>query len=295
MQNVTLFIIPALIWGSTWLVIKFQLGVVDPLISIFYRFFLASVILLIFGKMKGMNLKYSFKQHLILVVLGLLLFGINYWLVYIAEMRLTSGLVAVVFSTIIFFNIFFTGLFLKTKITIRVILGAILGFTGVTLVFKDDLLGFSPASDTSWAFALALLGAVSASLGNITSAYSQAKKIPVIPGTAYGMLYGSVSMLIVGLITGNTIDFDSSFAYTGSLLYLVIFGSMIGFGAYLTLIGRIGAHRAGYVTLVIPVIAMIFSTIFEDYRWNYYAFGGVLLILSGIAFVLQKSNMTLKT
>lgn len=121
MKNVILFSVTSIIWGSTWLAIKFQLGVVDPLVSIFYRFFLAAIILFAYSKLRGLNLKYSGKQHLFMALLGVLLFGINYWLVYIAEIYLKSGLVAVVFSTIVFFNIFNSAIFLKSKIRISVL------------------------------------------------------------------------------------------------------------------------------------------------------------------------------
>ena len=137
-----MFFIPALIWGSTWLVIKFQLGVVDPLISVSYRFFLAAMILLVYARLSKRNLKYKAKQHLFMMSLGVLLFGVNYWLVYLAELTLTSGLVAIVFSTIIFLNILFGTLFLKTPVNVKVVLSAIMGFTGVALVFKNELVNY---------------------------------------------------------------------------------------------------------------------------------------------------------
>ena len=117
MKNFFLFSVASLIWGSTWLGIKFQLGVVDPLISIFYRFLFAAIILFAYSKLNGLNLKYSAKQHLFMALLGTLLFGVNYWLVYLAEIHLKSGLVAVVFSTIVFLNIINGAIFLKSKIS----------------------------------------------------------------------------------------------------------------------------------------------------------------------------------
>jgi len=289
-KKLFLFALPTLIWGSTWLAIKFQLGVVDPLISIFYRFFFAAIVLFIYSYFTRLNLKYSAKQHLIMALQGTLLFSINYWLVYLAELHLTSGLVAIVFSTIIFLNIFNGALLLKSKINLRVVYSALIGFFGVALVFKDELLSFTFSSDNSMAFLLALIGAITASFGNITSAYNQRNKIPVLQTNAFGMLYGSVLMLLLAVILGKPFTFDFTFPYVSSLLYLAVFGSVIAFGSYLKLLGEIGPDKAAYVTLVIPIIALILSTIFEGYRWNIIALIGVFFIILGNVMILKKKR-----
>ena len=288
MKNLILFSVSAIIWGSTWLVIKFQLGLVDPIISVSYRFILASFILLLFCRISGLNLKYNFKEHLFFALQGFFLFGINYWLVYLAEVHLPSGLVAVVFSMIIFFNIFNGAIFIGSPIRVRVIAGAALGIVGIGLVFKQELLSFSLSSDNSLALVIAGLGALTASLGNITSVHNQKIDLPVIQTNAFGMMYGALFMLIISLIMGKHFSFEISYAYIGSLLYLSIFGSIIAFTCYLTLLGKIGADKAAYVTLIIPVIALILSTIFEEYTWTLYAFIGVALILIGNMLVLIK-------
>lgn len=288
MKNFILFSVSAIIWGSTWLVIKFQLGLVDPIISVSYRFILASFILLLFCRISGLNLKYNVKEHLFFALQGFFLFGINYWLVYLAEVHLPSGLVAVVFSMIIFFNIFNGAIFIGSPIRVRVIAGAALGIVGIGLVFKQELLSFSLSSDNSLALVIAGLGALTASLGNITSVHNQKINLPVIQTNAFGMMYGALFMLIISLIMGKHFSFEISYAYIGSLLYLSIFGSIIAFTCYLTLLGKIGADKAAYVTLIIPVIALILSTIFEEYTWTLYAFIGVALILIGNMLVLIK-------
>jgi drug/metabolite transporter (DMT)-like permease len=288
LKNLILFLVPSLIWGSTWLAIKFQLGVVDPLVSVFYRFLLAAIILFAYCSIVGMNLRYSAKQHFFMALLGLLLFGVNYWLVYLAEIHLKSGLVAVVFSTIIFLNIFNGAIFLKSKIRLNVLLNSFLGFIGIALVFKGELIGFTFSGGESSALLLAGISVIIASFGNITSAYNQKNKLPVIQTNAFGMLYGSLLMLLLALVTGKSFTFDFSLPYISSLLYLAIFGSVIAFGSYLTLLGKIGADKSAYVTLVIPIIALILSTIFEDYKWSTFALIGVLLITIGNYMILRK-------
>lgn len=288
MKNLILFSASAIIWGSTWLAIKFQLGLVDPIISVSYRFILASSILLLFCRISRLNLKYNVKEHLFIALQGFFLFGINYWLVYLAEIHLPSGLVAVIFSMIIFFNIFNGAIFIGSPIRLRVITGAALGIVGIGLLFKQELLSFSLSSDNSLALVIAGLGALTASLGNITSVHNQKINLPVIQTNAFGMMYGALFMLIISLLMGKHFSFEISYAYIGSLLYLSIFGSIIAFTCYLTLLGKIGADKAAYVTLIIPVIALILSTIFEEYTWTLYAFIGVALILIGNMLVLIK-------
>jgi drug/metabolite transporter (DMT)-like permease len=222
-----------------------------------------------------------------MALLGILLFGVNYWLVYLAELNLPSGLVAIVFSSIIFLNIINGAIFLKSKIRLYVVFGAIIGMIGIFLIFKEELLYFSLSSENSFALLLAFIGAILASFGNITSAFVQKKKLPVIQTNAFAMFYGPFFMLIICLFMGKPFTFDPSFSYISSLLYLTIFGSILAFGSYLTLLGNIGADKAAYVTLVIPLIALLLSTVFEDYQWNAFAIAGVLFILIGNIIILK--------
>jgi drug/metabolite transporter (DMT)-like permease len=292
MKNLILFTIPALIWGSTWLAITFQLGVVDPLVSVFYRFLLAAIILFLYCSFIKINLRYNAKQHLFMALQGALLFGINYWLVYLAEVHLKSGLVAIVYATIIFLNILNGMIFLKSKIHLNVVTSALIGFAGIIFVFKDEILSFNFSSEKSLALIIAFISVIVASLGNITSAYNQKNKLPVVQTNAYGMLYGSLLMILLVFITGTPLNFDASFRYIGSLIYLAVFGSVIAFWSYLTLLGKIGADRSAYVTLVIPILALLLSTIFEEYAWGLFALLGVILITVGNFLMLRKVTQT---
>jgi len=281
LKNLFLFLIPTLIWGSTWLAIKFQLGNIDPLVSVVYRFALASVILLLFCKLRGINLKFSKKNHIYMFLQGILLFGINYWFVYLAEQSVPSGLVAIIFSTIVFMNSVNSKFFLKIKINMQVLIGGLLGIIGSGLLFYKELSTFSLSNNAGIAIGIAFISAYFASLGNITSAYNQSKNIPVMPSNGFAMFYGAMSMLVIALILGKEFSFQFSYNYTLSLLYLSIFGSIIAFGAYLTLIGNIGAGKAAYVAVIAPVIALILSTVFENYHWHLYSFIGATVILAG--------------
>lgn len=288
MKNIFLFLIPTAIWGSTWLVIKFQLGKVDPIVSVVYRFFLAGIILLLYCYFKKINLKFTKKHHLLMVLQGCLLFGINYWLVYVAEESVQSGLVAIIFSTIVFMNSLNGKIFLKTKISKTVLIGGFLGIVGSGFLFYKELIHFTFSNKAGIAIGLAFISAYFASMGNITSAHNQKQKIPVMSSNGFAMIYGATSMLIVAIILGKEFNFQFTYNYSLSLIYLAIFGSIIAFGTYLTLIGNIGADKAAYVAVIAPVIALILSTIFEDYHWSLTSFLGAIIILSGNLIVLTK-------
>ncbi len=197
MINTLLFASSALIWGSTWLAIKFQLGGTDPLISIILRFTLAAGLLLLYAALRKKNLRYRIKDHFYLALQGVLLFGLNYWLVYLAEIHLTSGLVAVIFSTILIWNIFCAALFLNKPIRLHMITGALTGLAGIVLIFQREVFAFSLTSASSLAVLIALLGTLSASLGNLVSALNQRRGLPVLQTNAFGMLCIVIGNLLI--------------------------------------------------------------------------------------------------
>lgn len=289
MYNAILYLIAVLIWGSTWLAIKFQLGVVSPELSIAYRFALAALLLFVFILVRRFPLRFSLKSHGFFALQGLLLFSLNYLMVYLAEGFLTSGLVAIIFSVIIILNVIFGALLLHNPIRLNVVLGAVVGLFGLALVFWPELYSFSLSSQKVFGMVLAFIGTISASLGNVISARNQRNELPVVQTNAFGMLYGAVIMFLFAMIRGAPLEFDSSMGYVISLFYLAVFGSVIAFGSYLTLLGRIGLDRAAYVTVLFPIIALLLSTLFEDLQWGIPQLFGVALVLFGNAMVLNKS------
>ena len=287
-----LFAIPAIIWGSTWYAIKFQLGIVDPLLSVAFRFLLAGIILISFCIVTGRSLKFSLKEHLLILLFGLIMFGFNYWFVYEAETTLTSGVVAVIFSLIIVFNIIFNAILLKGKIKQELVLAALLGIIGTALLFKNELSSFTFGSKDVILLLICFGGIITASLGNILSAYKQRRKIPVIQANAFGMLYGGLAMFIIVILLNKPITFDNSAKYISSLFYLAVVGSIIAFSTYLKLLGEIGPDHSVYVAVITPAIAIVISTIFENYKWDLFAFAGIFLLFSGnfLALRLRKQK-----
>ena len=288
MSDLALYACSVLIWGSTWLAIKFQLGVVPPTVSVAWRFAIAALILMAYARLKRLPLRFDAPTHAWLALQGLTLFGINYVLVYLSEQSLTSGLVAVIFSLVAFCNIVALRVFFSVPFSREALTGASLGVIGVALVFWPELSSFSPSPGRRTGVLLALLSPVVASLGNMTATRNHRSKLPVIQANAWAMMYGAAFVAIYAGLGGQRFVFDWSLPYIVSLLYLAVFGSVIAFVAYLTLLGRIGADRAGYSGIAIPIVALGLSTLFEDLHWDAAMFGGVALCVAGNVLVLRR-------
>jgi len=292
MGPAALFSIATLIWGSTWLAITFQLGIVSPEASVVYRFALAAVLLAAWCFATGQSLRFSPKQHLWLAAQGTFLFGLNYLCVYRAERYVASGLVAVLFSLIVFFNLIGVRVFFATRVNRRTLVGATLGVTGVALLFWRDLT--VERGDALNGILFAAAGTLLASGGNLLAVRNQRHGVPVLPGVAWGMGYGALVIALVAQIEGASWTFEATQRYVWSLLYLSVFGSIVAFGTYLTLLGRIGAARAGYVGVAVPMVALLLSTVFEHYQWTFPALVGAGLCVAGNVLVLlpQSTNPT---
>jgi len=288
MKNIILYIITVVVWGSTWLAIKYQLGSVDPMVSVVYRFGLAASLLLLFCYLRGLNLKFSLKDHLFMALLGALLFSVNYWLVYVAELYVTSGLVAVLFSSIVFMNIANGSFFLGTAVEKKMIAGAGLGIIGIIMIFMPEIKAFDLTDKGVFGLSIGFLSVLLASFGNITSARNTQHHIPVIQANAFGMGYGTIFMAFIAILLGKEFSFVVSIPYIGSLFYLSVFGSIIAFGSYLTLIGSLGASKASYTIMLVPVVALVLSSFFEGYSWNLSAVLGMFLVVGGNFLALSR-------
>ncbi len=289
MSTLNLYALATLIWGSTWLAITFQLGIVPPAVSVVWRFALSALILFVYALWRRLPLHFGARDHAWLAVQGFFMFGLSYVCVYVSEQTLTSGLVAVVFSIIVFWNIIGTRLFLGTPINPVTLFAAVLGVAGVVLVFWTEIANFSTSGEAIGGLAFALVGTVAASLGNLAALRNQKNHIPIIQQMAWAMLYGTMFIASYATSSGTEFSFDWSFPYVIALIYLALFGSVLAFGFYLTLIKRIGVDRAGYVGVAIPIVALLLSTLFEDLRWDVFMVLGVLCCVAGNVLILRGS------
>jgi drug/metabolite transporter (DMT)-like permease len=276
-----LFAISTLIWGSTWFAIKFQLGVVAPEWSVAMRFALAAVVLAVWCMGTRRSLRFDARAHAFLALQGLLLFGLNYLSVYWAEEYATSGLVAVLFSTIVFMNPIGARLAFGTPLRTRMFIAGTLGIAGVALLFLPELTQAGQGGSAALGIGFGLLAAAIASSGNLVAIRNHAAGIPVMSGNAWAMAYGALASALIAWLVGAPWSIDWRGPYLASLVYLAVFGSVVAFGAYLTLLARVGSSTASYVAVATPVVAMLLSSLFEGYRWTPVAAFGIVLAVAG--------------
>jgi drug/metabolite transporter (DMT)-like permease len=290
MTNSLLYATTVLFWGTSWLAIKFQLGVVAPEASIVYRFAASAAIMMALCLLTRRRLRFTLRQHAFMAAQGLCLFSTNYLLIYRAEQSLTSGLVAVAFSTITVMTIGLGALFFGFPVRPRVMAGAALGLAGIGLVFWPEIRAFDLTRGGTLGLGLALGGTLSAATGMLMSARNQRAGMAVIPNNAWSMTYGFVFIALYSWARGLPFAFDPSPAYVLSLVHLSLGATVIGFWSYLTLVGRIGPDRASYASVVFPVVALALSTLFEGFAWTAADVLGVLLVLAGNGLVLTRGR-----
>ena len=286
-SNGLLFVVPALIWGSTWLAITWQLGVVAPEVSVTYRFAAASLLLAVGCIATRRSLHVSPRDHVFLAGVGLLMICINYNLIYWAERMVVSGLVAVVYSTFVFMTPVAMRIAFRTPLRPRLLGAATLGVTGVLLLFLPELEAAGHGGSTVAGIALTLGATLACVLGTLLAVRNQNAGIPTVQGTTWTMTYGALFAAIVAMSSGASWTFDPRPAYLLSLAYLAAFGSVIAFVAYFALLKRVGATPSSYISVATPVIAILLSTVFEGYRWTPLAGAGLVLAVAGIVLALR--------
>ncbi|MCP4329180.1 MAG: EamA family transporter [Alphaproteobacteria bacterium] len=290
-MNLALYLIVVLFWGTSWIVIILQVETMPPVLSVLYRFAVAATLMITWAALRGEKFRFSLREHGLLAILGLAMFSGNYVLFYeAAAFGLTTGLIAVIFSTSVIMNLINARIWLGHRADGRVVIAAMLGITGIVVVFWRDIraLGIDDANGLAIIYGIA--GTYLFSLGNMVSTRLQSHRLPVVATSGIAMAYGAIALTVFAFAVGVPWRFDPSPAYIGSLAFLAVFTTVIGFASYLTLLGRIGAPRASYVTVIFPIIALGLSTLFEDYQWTPWALAGVVLILAGNVVVLTRPS-----
>lgn len=290
MSNLLLYIIVVAIWGTSWYGIELQLGIVEPEVSVAYRYFAAAAILFSYCKLKKLNLSFDLRSHRWFVLLGLCVFCLNYVLAYRAQVHITSALAAIAFASIVWMNIINSRVFFGIRGTARLYGGTALGIIGFLVLFTPQLTDLEYSDMVLYGFGVALVGALFASFGNMVMQAAHKDKLPVVQTNAWGMLYGAILTTILSIAMRHEFAIDTRTTYILSFVYLTVFASVIAFVTYLTLLGRIGAQRAGYASVMFPVVALIISTIFEGLQLNLYILGGFTLVLMGNVLVLSERD-----
>jgi drug/metabolite transporter (DMT)-like permease len=294
MNNFILFGITLFCWSPTWYLIKFQLGYVDPLVSVLYRFLAASIIIFIYLLIKKKNLKFSLNHHIWFLLFGICLYSLNYVFLYLSNTYLISAFPAIVFSTVVIMNILGETFYFKKKPSFKTLIGATIGMIGIIIIFNDEIFNFSLSNGTHVGLFLALLGTFCASTGNMIHQRNLNNNFPLIETIAYGMLYGSLITLMITQIKGTELLFEYTFSYIASLVYLSVFGSIFAFIFYLKLLEKVGAGRAGYVGVVMPVLALLISTVFENLEWQIDLIIGLPVLIIGAVLVINQKIKPVK-
>lgn len=294
--DILLYALVVVGWSTSWLPLKWQVGEIAPEVSLVWRFIIAGSLLMIITRLSGRRLALPLWGHGVALVIGLFLFSTNYFFFYTGALVLPSGLLAVVFASASLINLFFSAAVFRTPITPLGLVASALGFGGILLLYWPEIAGqgSGPSGEGSTlavsalaALGLCFLGTLSFCSGNMVSAAAQRRDLPVMGSTAWAMLYGASLMLALSLNRGQELAIEVSWQYIGGGLWLAVFGSVLAFTAYLTLLGRIGASRAAYATVLFPPIALGISTVVEGYQWTWSALIGLPLVLVGIVLINQ--------
>lgn len=286
------FLLVALIWGSTWLVIKDQLDAAPPSWSVTYRFAIATVGMFLLA---AMTYKRGFRMtlggHVVAMLIGLSQFFINFNFVYRAEIYLTSGIVAVLFGLLIVPNAVLGRVFLGVAITPRFLVGSLIGLVGIGLMLRHESEQATLGAQVGLGIAFAAGGIMAASVANVLQASRTASRRPLLVLLAWAMLWGTLADAIFAWATAGPPVFPSGMRYWSGVLYLAIIGSVVTFPLYFGLIRDLGPGRAAYNGVVVPVVAMALSTVFEDYQWSLLAAAGGALALAGMFVALRARNL----
>ena len=286
--DATLYAVTVFGWSTSWIAMKAQVASVPPEASLLWRFLISSAMMWIWVGLRGERMRFPLRAHLGFAGLGFFIFSMNFNLFYHGAKGLPSGLLSVVFSLASVINLLMGFVIFRQKISGRVLLGGLLGFGGVAAMFWPTIAGTDFGGAAAVGLGLCIAGTTFFCTGNMLSSAIQRRGVPVLAATAWGMVWGSAFLFLAVVVKGLPFAFDPSPAYVISLLWLAVVSSVAAFWAYLTLLGRIGAARAGYATVMFPVFALAISTVFEGYQWTAPAVLGLALVLAGNLFVLRR-------
>jgi drug/metabolite transporter (DMT)-like permease len=282
------FILITLIWGSTWIVIRDQLGTVPPAWSVSYRFFIAGAAMFVLAKAVGARLRIGREGHALAMVMGALQFVLNYNCVYAAEQYITSGLVAVVFALLVVPNALFSRAFFGERITPGFALGSTIALAGVALLFVQEVrLAAVPTQAVFAGIAFTVVAVLAASVSNVMQLSKGVRSRPISTMLGWAMLYGASLDAAFAWMTSGPPVVETRLGYWLGLLYLSVVASSLAFFLYYRIIRAVGPARAAYSSVLIPIIAMLFSTVFEEYVWAPLAVAGGLLALLGLVIALR--------
>jgi len=286
-RSIAAFIFLALVWGSTWLVIKDQISEVPSAWSVVWRFILAATAMAAFALLRGERMRLTGREMAVAIAMGLFQFSLNFQLIYQSEHYLTSGLVAVVFALMIVPNAILARLVLGAALTRRFLAGSAIALAGIALLMLHEYRIAPPNSGVTTGVLLVTGAILSVSVGNLLQATQTARAVPVVSLMAWGMIWGVVASGAYAAVSVGAPVLDPRPAYLAGIAYLGLVGSALTFPLYSQLIRDWGPGPAAYNGVAVPVVAMILSTLFEGYQWSLLAGGGAVLAMAGLLVALS--------
>lgn len=282
------FVIVTLLWGSTWIVIRDQIGTVPAAWSVTYRFMIACGAMFAYAAWSGASLRIGREGHLMAVVFGIPQFVLNFNFVYLAEHYITSGLVAVVFALLLVPNTALGWLFLRHRVTPRFVIGSLVAVAGVALLFVQEMRVTTAPIRAVWlGIGFTLLAVLAASVANVLQVTRRLRSRPIASMLAWGMFYGVLVNAGIAFLLYGPPTAEARIGYWLGLGYLGLFASALAFTFYFGIIRAVGPGQAAYSSLLVPIIAMTFSTIFEGYHWSPLALAGGVLAFAGLFISLR--------
>ncbi len=286
------FILITLIWSSTWIVIKDQLGAVPPSWSVAYRFLIAAAAMFALARFGGVRLGIDAAGHRLAAMTGLLQFVLNYNLVYAAELYITSGLAAVVFALLVLPNAVLARIFFGERMTAGFMLGSAVAMAGVALLFVQEARQtLVPPVAVLTGLGLTVLAVLAASISNVMQLAEGMRSRSIAVMLGWGMLYGGlIDAAFAWAVSGPPVA-EARLGYWLGLIYLSVIASALAFWLYYRIIRAVGAARAAYSSVLIPIVAMTISTVAEDYRWSPLALAGGMLGIAGLIIALRSRRV----
>lgn len=286
-RDMGLYLAMILIWGTSWIAMASQIAIVPALVTGIYRFIIAAIAMFIWAYVVKAPLRYPLHIHGRFALLGIFIFSSNFVLFYYAAGYMASGLMAVIFSLASLINIALSALFFGQKPGTNAIMGALLGVGGIGLIFWPEISASGGQEGILTGLGLGLAGTLCFCMGNMVTIANKKYDLPLVSANAWGMVYGVLWMTFLALVFDMPFLMDWSVSYWVAMIWLSIVASVVAFWGYMTLLNNIGAARAGYLTVLFPIVALGISTIFEGYQWTLPGLLGLAAILAGNVLVMQ--------
>ena len=286
-KDMGLYAMMIIVWGTSWVAMASQIDIVPAIITGVYRFSLAACAMFLWAIIGKYPLRFPWRIHVRFLLLGMFIFSSNFVLFYYAASYMASGLLAVIFSMASLINIALASIVFGERPSRTGVIGALMGFGGIGLIFWPEISANAGNEGVLIGLGFGLTGTLCFCTGNMLTIANKKHKLPLVSSNAWGMFYGVVWLVFLSFLLDVPYLVDWSAKYWIAMAWLVIMASVVAFWGYMTLLNSIGPARAGYLTVLFPIVALGISTVFEGYQWTIPGMMGLAAIIAGNILVMQ--------